>query len=368
MADINFDEKATLEYALDRRSQDGPSWRWNLAGEEIHGRPGSCLRRFGQSVLDVHHYRTLSDHSPIGRKQALALYPSIAAAEDLNGDVAKTGLIKVGVLGELPLDEISRQLKVDVTVLKMWEMMFYDIRGLRSASAWINTHVILPELEAGRADLAARLRFVSAVGTRAAEAILKADTRLPIAEGQRLFERQLKLHLKFEAAAEMTPNDNRSRLFFMRQHGMLIFEKKRLEFAREKLGKKCVEALDRHKLAMIRAEITLERERNRAAVIARRAEGIALAKRGDEESRKLLAVRRREQKLAEQAAMAARIAASPLSRRRWRHRGESRNEAPSLPATRPVQDGTPHVIAQASVPLAVVLPKGVRMPLTGVLV
>jgi hypothetical protein len=140
----------------------------------------------------------------------------------------------------------------------------------------------------------------------------------------------------------MTSDTNKNRLFFMRQHMRLMQGQKRLEFAREMLEKKCAEALDRHKLAMIRAEIVLERERNRAAVIARRAEQ------------------------AEQAAVAARIAASPLSRLRWKHRQESAN-VPNPAAAKPSQPYTPPVIALVTVPIFV-LSRSLAPASAGVLV
>lgn len=375
MSIVAPDKTTAFEYALELRSSGGPDWLWNLAGENIHRRPDQFLRELGPSFLDVLHFRTLCAHSPVGVKQALAIYPAIAAAEQLNSDLEKTKHLKVAVLGEIDLKEISQRFGIDEAVLGTWEKVFYDIRGTRSAWAWIQVYVIQPELASGRADLAARLRMVSAVGTIAAQVILKADTRLPINEAQKLFERQLKLHLKFDAAVNMTSDTNKNRLFFIRQHVRLMQGQKRLEFAREMLEKKCEEALDRHKLAMIRAEIVLERERNRAAVIARRAEQGTVAKRGEEialvrmgdaESRELLAARQREEELAEQAAVAARIAASPLSRLRWKHRQEPAN-VPNPAAAKPSQPDTPPVIALATVPIFV-LSRSLAPASAGVLV
>ena len=121
-------------------------------------------------------------------------------------------------------------------------------RGRQSATAWIQIHVIQPEVAAGRGELAARLRMVSSVGAGAAQAILKADTRLPIREAEKLFERQLKLHLKFDNAVELTTDTDKARMFFIGQHAKLKREEQRMKFVREKLEKKCAEALDRHEV------------------------------------------------------------------------------------------------------------------------
>ena len=365
MSDVVSDGKTMLDIARNQRDRHGPAWCWDFAEECLHQRAGQSLQQFGQGFRDVHHYRTLCDHSEVGKRQAVILYPAIAAAEELNADAVKTSHLKVAVLGELDPKEVCQQFNIEEAVFQAWEKTFFDVRGCRSATHWVSIHVIQPELAAGRDELVARLRMVSAVGTLAAKAILQADTRLPICEAQKLFERQLKLHLKFDAAVEMTPGTNKNHLFFIRQHALLKLEERRLEFAREKLQKKCEEILDRHKLSMIQAEITLERERNRAAAIAQRAEGIALAKRGDEDIRKMLVARRREQELVEQAARAERIAASPLSRLRWRHRQEPGSNV-SIPAEgKTVQANMPPVIVLPTVPLTVISPRSATSILAG---
>ncbi len=212
MISITPEKQTMQDIARDERSLHGPGWRCDLAEALIHRRLGPWQRRFGQEFIDLHHFRSLCAHSTVGEKQALALYPAIAAAEKLNADAVMAGHLKVAVLGELDPKEVARQFDIDEAVLRAWEMMYFDARDLRLARGWIDAHVIRPELAAGRADLAARLRMVSAVGAAAARAILQADTRLPSNEGQRLFERQLKLYLKFEAAIDMTLDTDKTRL------------------------------------------------------------------------------------------------------------------------------------------------------------
>ena len=134
------DQSAILEYTRDRRSEGGPTWRWDLAGAEAHRRPDRFLRLLGQQFLDVLHYRTLCAHIPVGLRQAQAVYPNVAAAEKLNDDLWKTGHLKVAVLGGLDLMEISQRFGIDQPVLDTWEKTFYDVRGLREATGWIQTH------------------------------------------------------------------------------------------------------------------------------------------------------------------------------------------------------------------------------------
>jgi hypothetical protein len=134
------DENAKLEFAFLQRSQGGPAWRWNRAGEEIHRRPSPHLRACGEDVVNLHHYRTLCDHSSVGIKQALALYPQIALAEELNAHTFKTGLLKVAVLGEIDLPAVCQQLNLDVAVADAWEKSqtarFGEISAQRTKLSW----------------------------------------------------------------------------------------------------------------------------------------------------------------------------------------------------------------------------------------
>lgn len=365
MTGVTPEKNAVCDHELEQRELHGPAWRWMRAGEWLHRRPGPMQRRLGQIFLDVHHFRMLSAHSPVGRKQALALYPAIGAAEELNADPTKTDLLKIAILGEIEFGEVCPQLGVDEVVARAWEQTFFDVRGTRTAVGWVHVHLIKPELAAGRADLVARLRMAAALGMVGARAILKADARLPIREAEKWFDRQLRLSLKLDAAMEMTTDTNKTRTFFIRHHARLVHEEKRLKFAREKLEKKCAEALNRHELAKIHAEIALERARGRAAVRARQAEEVDLVRTGEDQSPVWPAAHRREQEAAEQTAMAARIAASPLSRLQWRHRQESGSTVRIFSESKHAEVEPP-MIVPASVPLTILMPRSVESTFTRV--
>ena len=114
----------------------------------------------------------------------------------------------------------------------------------------------------------------------------------------------------FDAAVAMTTDTDSNRWRFMRQHQKLVTEKERLKFAREKLEKKCAEAINRHELAKMQAEDARQRKEAkveahaaaRAAARARREEGIALVRTGEEQNAAWLAARQREKEKADQAA------------------------------------------------------------------
>ena len=335
MSNIEHDEKKKAEavwgMAKQQQSLYGPSWRWKMAGEQQDCMPKRFLKHYGEDFANVLHYRLLCRQSNIGQQHAANRYPLLAAAEELNADFVKTGHLKVGVLGDMDLEEISQLVQIDEAVIQTWERTFFDVRSALAATQWVNIHVIQTELAAGHGDLAARLRMVAAVGPQGARAILTADTRLPMHEAERLFDRDLKLHLKFDAAVKMTPDTEKTRLFFIKWYTELKNEKQRLQLAREKLQQKCEEAMDRCKVAKIQAELTLERERNRATALAarqtRRREAKTLIATREKQSHLLIAEHRREQEQAQQTALAARIAASPLSRLQW-HRQEKLDVVP----------------------------------------
>jgi len=78
MTGVTPEKNAVFDHALEERVLRAPHGGGRAAGEWLHRRPGRMLRRFGQGFLDIHHYRTLCAHSPVGRKQAsLFTQPSL---------------------------------------------------------------------------------------------------------------------------------------------------------------------------------------------------------------------------------------------------------------------------------------------------
>jgi len=154
-------------------------------------------------------------------------------------------------------------------------------------------------------------------------------------------------------------------MFFIRLQVRLRHEEQRLKLAREKLEKMCAEALNRHELAKIQAEIALEGARCRTAARVRQAEEADLVQTGEDQSRAWLAAQRREQEAAEQAAMAARIAASPLSRLRWRHRPESASMVRIFSESQPAEVEQPTGVP-ALVPLTILIPRSAEATFTRV--
>lgn len=355
MATTRIDQPGTFDYARAECGQRGPAWLWDLAGELDDCPSQRILERYGSSLDDVRHYRQLCGLGPPGRQQAEGLFPLIAAAECLNHDIEKTKLLKIAVLGEIDQDEIVRRLGVEKHLLQAWEQAFFAARGNRSSIDWIRGHVIQPELNAGNAEFAARLKMAAAVGPVGARVILDADSRVPIDEGQRLFDRMIKLSLKFDAAAELSISSQEERIHFSRLHVALQHQSQQLRLARERLEQKCREASDRHELAKIRLEMAQQREARRVDKQARRREERSVHRDGELHSEDLLAERKQAARQAQREAMEARAAESPLAQLHW---------AKATPLTEPQQlreETTTEAQAAGKTPI-VVRPLGIWRP------
>jgi hypothetical protein len=224
----------------------------------------------------------------------------------------------VAALGDLPPAEIARRVGVEEAVVKIWESLFYDVRDCRGAISWLVTHVINREIAAGRGELAAKLKMVVAVGPVGAQAILDGGSRVPVTAGEHLFQRKLKLHLKYDQAMGMTEGSD-YHFRFVRLYTNLKMQEKRLKVEEAKLGERCNAALRKHELAQIRLEEALDRAKCRAAREARKAEELALRKEGERHARELAAARLRAFELAEEQEAATRTAASPLNHLTWTH-------------------------------------------------
>ena len=249
-------------------------------------------------------------------KQALTLYSTIASAEELN-ESERLELLKIAVLGGLDGREISQRLGLEQEVIEAWEKIYFDVRGMREAVGWIHLQVIQPERNVGREDLAARLKLVAAVGPLGARAVLDLGSRAPLDEGQRLFDRRLKLHLKFDAAVEMSIESNREKMFFLRTYADMRHQENHLRCQEQRLQRRCQEALDRLELRKIRLELAHKRAERREAARDRREQERRLIREAKAKLAQNDAARRKSIQVAEALAAAARATAGPLAQLTW---------------------------------------------------
>ena len=254
----------------------GPASRWQLASDAGPGISHRLARNYDQHTVDAYEFIRLCRTGSKGRQQAIEKYPLIARAEELNSNEALTAQLKIAVLGGLDGPEIASRFSLESQLLDTWEKLFFDARGRRQHVGWVQAHIVIPAQRADGLELAARLKLVAAAGPVAARAVLDCDSRVPIEEGKRLFDRRLKLSLKFDAACSMPLDSDRDRLAFLRMHVEMMGREQNLRLQERKLEQRCRKALDQHELAKLRLEFAREREAKRAAARARREEERAL--------------------------------------------------------------------------------------------
>jgi hypothetical protein len=306
----------------------GPGCRWRMASELRPIIPRCMAKHYDQYVRDAHDYIRLCRTGTKGRQRAVAKYPLIAKAEELQKNEAVTAQLQIAVLGELENSEIVRRFGVEQPVLETWERLYFDARGQRGHTGWVHAEIICPAQREGKAEFAARLKLVAAAGPVAARAILDSDSRAPLQEGERLFDRRLKLHLKFDAACDMPLTSSRDQMAFIRMHVEMKGQEQKLQLQERKLQQRCREASNKHELATMRLELARERDERRAAALARRDEERALVREGARISKDLQAEQWRAEWQAERDAATARAASSPLAALTWGGSGTNRVETP----------------------------------------
>ena len=230
-------------------------------------------------------------------------------------------------MGELDQSEIVRRFGIERPVLEIWEKLFFEARGQRGHTDWVHGQIICPTQREGKAELASRLKLVAAAGPVAARAILDCDSRVPLQEGERLFDRRLKLHLKFDAACDMPLKSDRDRMSFVRLHVAMKGQEQRLQLQERRLQQRCREASNKHELATMRLELARERDERLATAQARRDEERAFVREGARITKELQAEQRRAERQAERDAAVARVASSPLAALRWARSENTRIES-----------------------------------------
>jgi len=161
------------------------------------------------------------------------------------------------------------------------------------------------------------MKAAVAGGPVVAQAVLDLESRVPVTAGEKLFDRKLALHLKFDEAVALPLRTDREKMFFIRRYVDLQMQENRLKIAERKLERRCDEARDKLELAKIRIEAVQQLEAQRAAAHARRRHEHELEKAMKQEQREYLAAQQWAQLRAEQKDANARAAASPLSALTW---------------------------------------------------
>lgn len=296
------------------RSFLGPAWRYELAKTLPPHLSPTLEKRLDPLILELHAYLTAAAIK--GPDAAAAAFGLIANAERLQNDGEKSAVLMMMVLANMPVTEIAESAGLEQALVECWEKIFFDCRDLRQAGSWVAAHVVEPLHQTGKFELAARLKLALAAGPVAVRAVLKGDSRIPLEEAERLFERRLKLDLKADAACEMALTCPREATRFLKLYLGMHAERQRLQLAGDRLARRCEKACEERELAKQRIQLQLKRVEARKAKTDRAAHGRQQAAAATE-AEKAVAGNELNRRREEQVAKALRIANSPLSALMW---------------------------------------------------
>jgi hypothetical protein len=143
----------------------GPAWRWKLA----------LLLRTNAESAD-----SLTD--PLVGRAVQFLYEKcrhsqqpgccittdgsdIAAALGIErDDWEKSRGLQLMVLADIDVTEIGSLVGVPPDIVELWEKLFFDVRGLRTDSTWIDQFLIAPEMRYGDFEFVDKIKLALSLG------------------------------------------------------------------------------------------------------------------------------------------------------------------------------------------------------------
>ena len=229
----------------------GPDWRVQTASTLGPRRSRGGVRQYEPMLLELADYfrwkGRLSDEHAKQRDR----YLLFSAAEQLNADAFVTKSLKLMVLAEMTHEEMSLRTGTDPQVARIWERMFFDVRGQRIAASWLEIMVIDKAVREGEVELAQRMKLAIAVGPVGVRLMLDTEESPPLDEADRLMRSQLRINLKLHQLAD-TPTSPENLTKHIALHAQMMLEEDRLKLAYKKLESRCAESIRRHELAMER--------------------------------------------------------------------------------------------------------------------
>ena len=300
--------------AQSRQSLRGPAWRSQLADRMAEGRAVSLMPQvddYVRQACDVYRSRGQGD------LDGTSIDPDMRAAIEVHEDFGREDQLKILALGDVPTSTMAERTGLTTGAIEAWEALYFDVRPSRGATSWISGKVIQHELDQGNEALAAKLKLAYCGGPSGALAILDAESRVPLSAGERLFERQVALQVKFEQAAAVPLRTDREKARFLTTYARLQLDRERLRLAEVKLASRCTRALQKHELARLRLQNAAEREQRQFQEKQQKAQRRMDAQRLQAQQQAELREFHQALQLAEQNAAVRRGAASPLAALTW---------------------------------------------------
>ena len=294
-----------------QRNQHGPDWRWDSALGIFEHR--SCAwhlwRRADEHVRRAVRYLHACRKGAKAKAAADPRFALVAAAEQLWQDESMRQTYQLMLLGNLPSDEIAQRLGISSAVLGAIEVYFFAIDELRSATSWIQHHVI----DAAKPDLRVRLSLAFFGGPYVTRAILDAAERVPFEQAQRLADQQVLLSLKLREAMEMPLTSPKQTINFVKIYTEYDLQLRKLNLLERQLLARCEEIAMQHELSKMRMASRAERAQRKKEAAAKRQQAREQRALVRAEAARL----QLEQQAARQQAIQERAADSALAQLTW---------------------------------------------------
>ncbi|MDP6558254.1 MAG: hypothetical protein QGG71_26560 [Pirellulaceae bacterium] len=238
----------TVRAAMDR-NRFGPQWRWIVAQDaarQSSRKLPAAMDQFAQAAaayLRKKHGRSF-DHSQEGSFQA------VAAAEAMQGDTGVRETMQILTCGRVDIQDIAVTMGRAIEEVRLWELLFFDIRDILDRPGWVRAKVMQPLDERGLTTFTSRLKVAMAGGPSVAQLLIESDVRIPTDEADQIADAQLRLHRKLIEASDfpIVCSEDAVRLLTAQMEHTLAM--KELEFQREQFRESCEAARREHELSL----------------------------------------------------------------------------------------------------------------------
>ena len=217
----------------------GPGYRWKLAQHRAFEQRSIWEQHLDEPSKQAVAY--LRIYEQVGEQRANQKYPATAAACNLFRNEQAFQTLKLSVLGNIPRVETAARLGTDQEVIEIAEALFFDIRDMREATSWMNSHVFMPEVKAGNINLAVKMKLAFYGGAVITRALFEGEENLPLDEAHRIVDQETLLYAKLQAALQMEL-DAASAGEYVKNYLEYDLARRQLQLDREKFQFTCEQA------------------------------------------------------------------------------------------------------------------------------
>jgi hypothetical protein len=229
------------------RNRFGPQWRWIVAQDAAPHSSRKLPPTMDNVAQVAAAYLRKRDGRSFDHRHENG-FQAIAAAEAMQGDTGVRETMQILTCGRVDIQDIAVTMARSIDEVRLWELLFFDIRDVLVLPGWVRAKVIQPLEEAGFTTLASRLKVAMAGGANVAQLLIESDVRIPTDEADQIADAQLRLHRKLIEASDfpIVCSEDAVRLLTAQMEHTLAMQQ--LEFEREKFRESCETARREYEL------------------------------------------------------------------------------------------------------------------------